>query len=273
MQVIKLKHIDKRIPTSWDELTPKQLLFVAGMWKHWKLLSSITEPLLSDKYAREIFKQRLGLLIVLLDIPSYKFWDKSYKAFKALGYDDIATLLKHTDFIFAGNSLTVNSFQEIGGYYGPGEKLNYVSIEEFGFVETFYLLYLKTEDDQYLHKLISSLYRKSDSENYNKRGDKRKPFSPHYISEGEAWASKLDYKKKQAILLYYMGCRAYLEKVYTYVFKKSAGKTTETTNYAELLIDLAGDKFGDYEKTKATSARDILFFMDNTLKRESLKDN
>ena len=255
----KTESIDVILPSSWNELTSKQLLYIASVWNDWKTALSSGMPMLNYKAA---------LFVELINNPE----PEKKKVIEWLGMikkTDV-NLFSTLDFIFTDITLTKNllptiSLGIISKYYGPSDGLSNISIGEFSFAVTFYNRYSKSHNTDDLNKLIAILYREK-NRSFEATGDIRKPFKKHLIEANEIELRQLQFKYKQAVYLYFMGCMEAWTKRYPLVFSRSEGSNSAGTPFINIIIEISGGKFGTFDQTFEQNADIVLTELNNLLK-------
>lgn len=215
--------IDKKkyaIPTTWNELTTPQVERVCRL---------INMPI--SKYELKMW--------VLQSITRISF--HKLIRINAETTVQIHELLKwlDSDVLLARNPYT---FVRVWWreYVGVADGLSDMNFEQFfQWSEYYFGQYLKTQNEADLHLLIACLYTR-----------KGKPFEPQNIKKNALWLRFLSEKKKQVILLYYIGCRNYLARRFGRVFTKSEGKPDKVDDlYFIKLLDNLNQ--GDASKNAA----------------------
>lgn len=289
MNIIKIDNITIKSASTWNELKRSQLLYIANNWSHW---ASIIRN-------NSLFTlSRLKMLAVLLGISNRKILNKKRKLFIELystriqgeseeSYIDrnapLVDLLKTSDFIFKENTLTHNLFPHIplsifrrgvrgeallkrNSLYGPSDELKNISLAEFSYADSFYLKYFKSKNTEDLDLMIACLYRPKQKEvDINSEyftGDIREKFNKNTIEQRAAQIKKLHIKYKQAILLFYIGCRTYIVDSHPSVFPKDSKQKASRFGYASLILELSGQKFGNYEQTQQQELYTILTYLE-----------
>lgn len=169
-------------------------------------------------------------------------------------------------------SLTKQHFYKMNGMYGPLKELKNISFGEWLMIDRLFLAVLSTEDEKHLNQLIGVIYRPSKPKTrHNKQthydGDRRQSILIHqtvldeYVQKVAKWKPEL----KLAIFIFVASCRKKIIERYPVLFKKkAAGESTanEATDYAELVLRLAGTKFGDDEETFNKPVHTILKYLE-----------
>ena len=239
---------DIQAPSTWNELSRAQLYKVVDL-------------LTSNQYLRD---GKIRLVHVLLNIKSWLFFK--------LTPEQIQDLTPITEFLLKDNELTTNLVPWIKIesiiYHGPRSFLANLSIEEFGFADTFYTKYKATRKDEFLRALCAALYRRevSSPTSDEHRGDNREQFNMHSVFPRSDVFKALTFAQKYAVCLFYEGCRNWITKKYPLPFSKEKPKG-KSFGWGGVLLELAGNKFGDHDQTKKTNLMVVL----NHLEMEAIK--
>jgi len=138
------------------------------------------------------------------------------------------------------------------GFYGPKDELDNFTLSEFYFAEKFYADHING-DETALNKLVAVLYRKGKffyHKTKDKDGDVRVPFNGNLVEYYSRSIASWPAAVKQAILLFYDGCRARIAETNPDIF---TSHNTDGNNQADMfgiLRGLSGGKFGDLEKVE-----------------------
>lgn len=241
MVEIELKYNQKSesisIPQSWNELNLDQLLYVAKFWESWKLMAKANVTLLRAK----------ALLFVQLMNGNTRFNLKSrIDRISKLTNEELFELTELTSFIFKANTLTVCPFPVLRfgfkKFYPPNDNLGNIKAEEFHFADMFYLQYVNHDHDKALDYMIATLYRP-------KLNGSRIPFNYEKI-EPYSKTLRLSYEEKQAILLWYIGCREKMVENNKDLFSAPNEASARNNGWLPIIMALSGDKFGSFNETK-----------------------
>lgn len=243
---------------SWEELTTKQILYIASNYRTWQFLIRNNESTLVI---------RAKLFAVLILNKSALEIKKILNYLSQVNYEEAGiNLLKITDFIFSKNGLTFNRFLKLKigflkSLYGPSDKLSNSTINEFSFALKHYNQFNNTKDEKHLDLLIACLYRPK-NKNWEVTGDIRAPFIPFTAEKYIVKIKRLDYDVKMAIYLYFSACMDLINRLYPAVFNKVSQETEKTTNtstsFTDIILKLSGGKFGSFNETKDQNAHLVL---------------
>ncbi|OFY87839.1 MAG: hypothetical protein A3F72_02920 [Bacteroidetes bacterium RIFCSPLOWO2_12_FULL_35_15] len=232
------------LPSSWNELSKKQLLYVAEYWEAWQLLAQNNMTLIKAKSL---------LFLKLMD--GNKIWDYARRLYyiKQLSNESLYDLASLTNFIFDANALTKNPFPEVKihfrTFYGPPDKLSGIRADEFSFADSMYLHYNTTKDTLFLDQLIAVLYRQGSEKNGD---DKRDAFDKNRIEQTANYVSRLKHTEKHAILLFYIGCRTLIVSRYPEIFTKETEAAASKSTWIDVIVAMSGGKFGNFSETSTT---------------------
>lgn len=249
--MVELHYNDKsyELPERYNELTGDQLIRLAP------LLKSV-EP--------DALLLSLKVLKVLMN--------KSKASFYFLSLDLRERAIAHVQWVFEKNTLTQQLLPSIYGYYGPKGSFDNLTLEEYHCAEIFYSDFIRSADIADLDKLVAVLYRKPKSDYDDVRdpdGDIRMPFNEHEI---DFWAAKIGRWPsdiKEAVLLWYDGCRQHLIALYSSVFTppKDGATAEDSRGMFGVMRQIAdGSKYGQFEQVKKLNIHTALLEMEELIK-------
>jgi hypothetical protein len=243
------------LPSRLDELNAAQLRKM--MWLINRKLDSTA-------------KAKLIVLVQSLSLPIWKRLKFQFFYFFKANTVERADILFLTQSFHQFDQLTTQKIEKIGGtsvlLYGPETGLANCSFWEFIKAEKYYLNYTKTQDKEWLNKMIATLYRPKKTE-YNKfiDTDIRIPLSDQGIRHHLREVEKTDLETKLTILKWFDSCRNSLAKNFPLVFSqpKENHKTTNPIamlsqgpskggGWMQLISELAGS-MDNYEKIGNTN--------------------
>jgi hypothetical protein len=239
------------IPDSYNELTRDQLIKLA--------------PLLTRKDEPGVIG--LQVLQVLLQLSKVKFF--------FLDTEVKEQLLPFTAWVFEKNNLTKQIIPVyshwLNSYWGPKSDFDNITLSEYHCTEIYYAMLLQDKKPEALDALISVLYRKSKPGYDFKKdpdGDCRRDFNEHEIEYWSKKVSSLPSDLKQAILLWYDGCRESLVQLYPAVFRPSdSAEASDTKGMFSVMRGLAdGAKYGSFNEVKKLNLHTALMEMEQLIK-------
>lgn len=227
----KHKQYKVQMPQSWNECTAKQLVQLAALFN-------------SQADTDVAIIKALRILL-----------NKGIFAFAFIPSDVKHRLIASTTWVFKGNGLTVNCLLKYKGLYGPKSELSNTIFKEIHACEMYYRMHLDKVPDA-LDKLIAVLYREKKLF-YNTRidaaGDVRKPFNGNTVEHRARQIARWPQPVKDAILLFYDGCREHFMAANPAVFStdEGASESEQFHGFFLMMRNLAADgKFGDFGKVE-----------------------
>ena len=252
METLQIGTFTRQVPSTWHELTRRQLLrllpevyALAAPDRRLRLLAALSGyqlPLLAG-----LPPLVLGELLALTDWLSS---DKHRLTEQLLPTLAVAGRLP-------GHSLT---------WHGPAASLANLLFGEFIFADTFFVLYCQHGRAEYLDKFLTVLYRPArpgaDPEAPDWNGDVRLPFNEHQLEVRTRRVAQLSYAKKLAVLTWYKGCRAQLADEFPDVFTaaevEASSRAKEAPDWSRVLRKLSGGAFGPVQQTAQQPLRLVL---------------
>ena len=234
-----MKPIKLTTPTTWNELTQKQLFFVMKRF--------IRE--LPEKHVLLFFLEYFAGIKLL----KHNIFEKGKEFFRfrkgwskfQLTAEQVSQMLVQLEFLLKETGLTKNPLPVFRirrkKYYGPADSLYNINLREFIFAEMNFMSFAKSRHVVYLNNLIAILWRpqvkpyKPNSPDYP--GDRRERFNDSIWPKRARKMYKLKLYKKYALFSFYAGARAELQKEFKNVFSADGG-SKQPKNMAKQLQDL-----------------------------------
>lgn len=260
--------------TEWNDLTKPQILEMARIFLVSRRETSLTSL-------------RIQLTTVILQFEK-RFWKDLEADIKSVEGDDwedtfnaeVFELVKVSDFFldekyrfYPKLKLTKNYFYKINSLYGPGDKLKNITFGEWCLMDNLYIQYATKGTG--LNTLIAALWRPSKPKTARNRqrhydGDRRVEILVHeavldkYVEKVARWDDALKY----AIFIYIASCRKAIINKYKNLFpekpeNKIVSEDLPPVDYAMLILNLAGGKFGDDTQVFNKNANTILKYLDD----------
>ncbi|RNI27672.1 hypothetical protein EFA69_16265 [Rufibacter immobilis] len=159
--------------------------------------------------------------------------------------------------------------------YGPADLLGNCSFLEYIKAEAAYLGYHRTRDQRYLNRLVAILYRprnRAKETADTATGDTREKFNEALLERRTKQVARLPLATRQAIMLFFVGCRQQIVERHREVFPEPEQGVTEqrraaNLGWAGILKQLAGS-IKDYEPTGAQNIHTVLFHMKASILEE-----
>jgi len=232
MTIIELNKRLYTIPTSWDEISRKQLLQVIDV------LHSTADV---DSSLVQLFR-------ILANMSWFRFF--STKA------EDMADFFYLCYFLVKENGPVKNIIDKHDGFYGPADDFNNITGDEFVFSEDQYFAFVNSEhkDVNALNELVAILYRpgKSDYDyKLNPDGDGRLPFNQNissYFAKNrmKEWPMNV----KLAIFHWYQACREKMIAENPDVFTGGSGEVAKYGLLSVMRTIAESGIHGDFDKVQ-----------------------
>lgn len=252
-----------RAPESWGELSPKQYRKLAPFL----LANEIYRPAVIS-ICMKISPEILAELPAPALIPLYEILSWIFKPQTAPPFEFLRLRLRK--------------------YYLPGERLENISIVEYGFLDMALIVMQKMEEqkrgdvfEDYLNRLCAYMIRPKsktlDLSPENFSGDIREIFNTSIIENRLKRISKIKPIDKFLILRYFVGCKRYVQGRYPRLFPKPftpegkeiigvIQKEESPLQWMEVIRKLSGGKFGTFEQTQRANLYAVLDELNDQVK-------
>jgi hypothetical protein len=214
-------------PSSWNELSRKQLLFVSRLF-HGQLT-------MIDFKLRALFN----------------FISITQKIKKYLHPEDAYFLCETLDFLFEVVSLTRNLLPKLKSglrtYVGPSDAMKNCTFGEFTMANSLLDYFSSTKDQKYLDEMVAILYRPKKwfwfiRKLFTDNQDARKRFANRTLKKRTEKMGNMDYNVKYCVFLFFSGILNSLPELYPYVYQMKGDSGGEENGWAYLIISLADGK-------------------------------
>ncbi len=218
------------IPSDWNELTKKQILFVSRLF-HGQLT-------MVDFKLRALFN----------------FLSVKKKVIKRIHPEDAYFLCESLDFLFKEVSLTKNLLPAIKiglrKYVGPSDSMMNCTFGEFTIANSLFDSFSKTKDQKNLSEMVAVLYRPKKwfwfvRKSFTDNQDPRQKFTNRSLKKRSTRIAALDYDIKYSAFLFFSGILNSLPPLYPYVYQQKSDSSNEDNGWASLIISLADGKTDD----------------------------
>lgn len=253
METLQIGTTTKQVPSTWNELSRKQLL-----------------RLLAELYGSA---QDEGLRLRLLSVVT----GFRLPVLTGLPADVLAQLLPLVDFVTSEDHLLTAQLlptlrlpgrhrtEPAVTWHGPARSLSNVPFGEFIFADTYFIQYSRYHRPEHLDRFLAVLYRPSkrnpNPEAPDWNGDVRVPFNENHLEHRcKLLAGVNNQLEKLAVLTWYRGCRAQLATEFPDVFaaaEETAGPQ-KPPEWDRVLRKLSGGAFGTVQQTAGQPLRLIL---------------
>lgn len=246
MHTVQIGPARRQLPSDWGELTRRQLLLAV--------------PLLFRPLAP--VAARTQLLRTLLALPR-GLW-------RGLTSFQIASHLYLVKWLTEPSRLTRQLLPRLGPWWarlaGPGDWLGGCTVWEFSNAEAHLRTWISSQDVAALNALVAVLYRPRRlgwwlhqfSPSYT--GDPRQAFNSKTVAARARRVGRLPLVQRQAVLMYYLGCRAALETAYPHLFSGDEANGQDANPWLTLIGRLPNDKFGDIAQIGERPLHTVLLF-------------
>jgi len=285
MNKIEIEYKVHFIPSSWEEMTVKQLSYLVGL------------------YSRKLtdFEFRTLLIIYFLGwrrkVITYKdkmYWIPKYfryfplrsfvpfliskGKYKEIDSTDLYLLIETIDFvnketpILHQNKLPVI---KVGRFsktklFGPADDFSNCSYLEYAKTDVRFMRFFASEckDINALNELIAVIYRpKKWFLFFRKRlgsfnGDIRRNYNDIFVERYKNKINHLPWHTKYAIFLFVYGVRKQIEDDYPHIFQKTEESKSNGFGHAGIIVELAGPKFGNPSETAETPLHTIMIHLE-----------
>jgi hypothetical protein len=230
MNIVEIGSIKRELPSKWDELTKKQLIFVSNLFSR-KL--PVTE-----------FKIRA--LANFLNIKK--------RLLTKINNEDAYFLAETTNFLITHVDLTQNKIPRVRTgrkwYYGPDDGMGYCTFGEFIKVQLSYEAYIKSKDDHCLNEIAAILYRQKKfvwfiRKHFTSSSDPRIKLMDRTLPVCTKQMARVNKDVKYSIFLFVSGVLGSLPARFPNIYRQKNGIGDENLGWASLVIGLANGNTDD----------------------------
>lgn len=226
----KVKNKTALIPSSWDDVTKKQLLVMAKYYRFEKMSSHDEFQLLSDwTKLPSVFFDRISELEV-------------FELLKWM-YDDI--------------SFSKSKMKSHGLWIGCGDYLKTMTMDQFGLLDGLFKAYIKTGEQKYLDDFSSVYFRPFFM-----------PFSKRMVEIYRPLIKRFKIHVQIGCMINFVSLRKYMMEQHPNVFPKTTSKSSgDDSDWEHVTLQLAGGVFGDLNSTRNTKIPVVLKYCEMTAKQ------
>lgn len=232
MNTVEIGKIRRLLPSSWNELTHDQLIYVAGLFAN-----KLTIVDFKAKVLLAFLNMKRGILL-------------------KIGNEDIYFMAETLDFLLQDVNLTVNRIKRIRlGFgrwlYGPDDGMGYCTFGEFIKAQVRYDAYAKTKDEKHLDELTAILYRPRKFLWFMRKyltasTDPRIRFLDRTLERRSARIGRLSHGVKYGVFLFFSGILGSLPAKFPNIYRqKEEDNGDNSLGWAGLIIGLADGKTDD----------------------------
>lgn len=280
MDKISIRNITVELPSEWNELTRRNLLFLAAkfpyarthgfelsfffhaldLWRNHKLSWAIARNFILSKKMNIAWKDDAVMAFGETD-----FFEQQL----IIALDELKNFAWLHEFGPMESCLIKSFSHRLTKYYGPSDLLANVTGEEFSNADDFLLLFLETKEEKYMDYLIACLWR--EKSRTPKTEDIRIAFSEFEVIKRAQKFARLNPVTKKACVLNYIGLRLYFisRESSKIVFSKSGGGSSSGADkWSTIMLRLAENQtFGTFSEVKKTYIHDIVDHLADLKKR------
>lgn len=204
-----MRKVNLKIPQRYDQLTVKQLEYVAWLF--------LTEPL-KNEFLTKAFIKLSGLKIMseplIIDDKYNKLVQyvrlKGEKPF-IISIEEISSMALKLEWL--QNIDECNPVRWIKMHARVNNKLYGITFRQYFTAENYYLAYSETKKDEYLNALVASLYTRP-----------WEKFSDHKVRKRAKRFTSINKARKYSVFLFYGGIRVFLKRQYPHLFVSGSNK-------------------------------------------------
>lgn len=247
MNILEINKVKYKIPSKWEEIPPQ-------------IFQRFAPKFFASKHFQEVICKFLELYI------------KKSKLYLLANYID--TIEKMLDFLKTPN-FTYNPlphFKYSGTkYYSAGERLKYVTLYEFSYLDTYHFHFYKSKSEdqkqKFLNLFMSILYREK-GKNTNE-SDIRIEFNPQNAELKAKKNQKIPNWIKNTALLYFQNSKEFYVNKYPNVFEKpQTSQSAKAPDWNSLMIDLCGDDITKIEQVGKLPIPTAFLFLSEQKKKQ-----
>jgi hypothetical protein len=273
-----LRQIDLKMPTEWNQLTRRQLLFVCRLFRL---------KLSEFNFKLSVFIKFTGIRA----LPVRKVSGQTYYAFKKSGQvfwisiDELYCFIGSANFLCADSHLTKNLFPKFTllwrRFFGPSAKCYNITLLEFLHAEAALFRFHSAHHPKHMRTLCAILYRHQvkcynpAAPNYN--GDRREPFNDYTYQHRARWFKLLHPNRFYAVYVFYNGCRNAIIEAHPEVFVGGGTVSSQPVNPVDgiksLITTLTNGDVTKIHEIENTRVWDALHHLNSMIvsNREAMK--
>ncbi|NCA76933.1 MAG: hypothetical protein EOM90_11400 [Alphaproteobacteria bacterium] len=230
MNEVQIDDQHRSLPSIWNELSRKQLIYVSRLFNG-KL---------------NLFEFRVKVLQEFLSVKR--------KTFRRIEPEDAYFLSETLDFLTKEVNLTRNVIPVIRTglrkYYGPSDAMSNCTFGEFTLTSSVLDEYHKSGCEDHLDQLVAILYRPKKvfwfiRRHFTDHQDPRVRFMNRSLKRRAGRMAKVDHCIKHSVLLFFTGVLNSLPALYPYVYRQKDETDSQDNGWASLIISLADGKTDD----------------------------
>lgn len=267
------------IPSSWNELTPDQLFRIGQLSGGERTPGDFKLKALLKVTGLKVMKHRE---VMIDDIPHY-YLENEHRRVHLISIEALNEVCAAIDFMFEidneknppqwtlSSRLTRNIIGPVktsrGIWYGPADYLSNLITEEYIRAEVSLFHYHKTRRTEYLDKLVAALWRPAAVKPTSH--DIREPYDDGTVDSRAVIASSIPMEVKNAILMFYEGCRKALRNK----FDSASGGTAPADEdilmqFMRMISGLANNDVTKHDQVRRAPLYDTLITTDELARQQ-----
>ena len=230
MNIVQIDSVSCNLPSTWNELTKKQLLYISKQFQK-------------------------GISVVDFKVQAlYELLTVKKKLFFRIHPEDAHFLCQTLDFLLKDVTLTRNVIPVIWHrfhkYYGPSDTMLQCTFGEFTRAHSRLDLYFETKNEKFLDEIVAILYRPKKSawcirKYFSNSRDPRRKLHDLSLRKRTAAFQSLDPVLKYGVLLFFTGVLNSLPNQFPNVFRRREDSEESKHGWVPLVISLADGKTDD----------------------------
>lgn len=268
------------LPSSWNELTPDQLLRVA------QLMQANRTP---GDYKLKVLLKITGLTVVeqkevMVDGEAHFYLQNRNKKVYLISIEALREITDAIDFMFEveklsdpptyilSSRLTRNIIGDIptssGNWTGPADHLTNLITEEYIRAEVSYYRFHETGKTEFADALLATLWRPY-AENPSSI-DNREPFDDGMVNKRMRQVSEIPAIYRNAVLLFYAGCRRALASKFRNSSSGSQSKSDKDIflQFMRMVNGLADNDVTKHEQVRRAPLLDTMVTIDEIARQQ-----
>lgn len=266
MNVINIGGLIRKVPSSWNELERKDMMWLMENFEH----------LLKPSY-----EFRLRFMLRLLNIQKWrlrKLRDLFNVPVAQISYlSNIVDWAMPIENVRLSKNLVPTKYVLGTKLLGPADGLANLTLEEFSFADFHFRAFMTTQNVAELNKLCAILWRKKGEvlkvDDVRYRNDNRILFNSYAINKNAYRFKFAPLKFKYFILMFFWGNRNIFVDKHPNVF--SGGNESQSAGlnlgWINVMFELAGSKFGTLVETSKQDIGTILIYLENSILTQKKK--
>jgi len=230
MNQVTIDNIQRSLPSTWNDLTRKQLLYISRLFRGKLTIADFRVKALQE------------------------FLSIKRKVFKRIDPEDAYVLCETLNFLTKEVNLTRNVIPVIRTglrkFFGPSDAMTNCTFGEFTLASSVLDEYHKSGSEEHLNHLAAILYRPKKTfwfirKYFTDHQDPRARFMNRSLKQRAGRMTKVDHCVKHSVFLFFTGVLNSLTGLYPFVYRQKDETDSQDNGWASLIITLADGKTDD----------------------------